>query len=90
MDVAFRVIRCDVRSLQRNLVSDCHDLSASSTKEQSVNYLSQQCEASLQLLASLCHQKLFRERMLKNKVIIDKILCLELKNISLDRVCSNK
>ncbi|KAL9683749.1 hypothetical protein QQ045_021174 [Rhodiola kirilowii] len=67
MDVAFRVVSYDIRSLQKTLSSDCHDLTASSTTEQSVNYLGQQCEASLQLLASLCHQKLFRERILKNK-----------------------
>uniref|UniRef100_A0A7N0ZQM5 Homeobox domain-containing protein n=1 Tax=Kalanchoe fedtschenkoi TaxID=63787 RepID=A0A7N0ZQM5_KALFE len=69
IDVAFRVVRLDIRSLQKTLSSESHDLSTSSTAEQSVNYLSQQCEASLQLIASLCHQKLFRERILKNKEV---------------------
>ncbi|XP_078170468.1 sequence-specific DNA binding transcription factor ATNDX isoform X2 [Carex rostrata] len=31
------------------------------------HFLSQQCEASLQFLLSLCQQKLFRDRVLKNK-----------------------
>jgi hypothetical protein len=34
------------------------------------HFLSQQCEASLQFLLSLCQQKLFRDRVLKNKVLV--------------------
>ncbi|MCD9559496.1 hypothetical protein HAX54_017457 [Datura stramonium] len=36
--------------------------------EETLNHLCQQCEASLQFLQSLCQQKLFRERLVKNKV----------------------
>lgn len=39
------------------------------TSEQVIYHLCQQCEASLQFLQSLCQQKLFKERLLKNKVL---------------------
>jgi hypothetical protein len=38
------------------------------TAERVVFYLCQQCEASLQFLQSLCQQKSFKERLLRNKV----------------------
>ncbi|KAK4357315.1 hypothetical protein RND71_022925 [Anisodus tanguticus] len=40
--------------------------------EETLNHLCQQCEASLQFLQSLCQQKSFRERLVKNKELSSK------------------
>jgi len=70
MDAAFGSVRVVVRCLETTLVAYNEDISMESnlTAERVVYYLCQQCEASLQLLRSLCQQKLFKEQLLKNKV----------------------
>ncbi|PPD96775.1 hypothetical protein GOBAR_DD06181 [Gossypium barbadense] len=74
MDVACRAIHLVVRFLQNKLsvqhIEIC--VKSSSTTESMVNYLCQQCEASLQFLQLLCQQKPFRERILKNKELCGK------------------
>jgi hypothetical protein len=70
MDAAFGSVRVAVRCLETALVAYNEDISMESnlTAERVVFYLCQQCEASLQLLRSLCQQKLFKEQLLRNKV----------------------
>lgn len=72
MDVACRAVHLVVRFLQNKLSAEHTDICAklSPTAEFIVNYLCQQCEASLQFLQLLCQQKPFRERLLRNKVCI--------------------
>ncbi|KAK8579055.1 hypothetical protein V6N12_069390 [Hibiscus sabdariffa] len=73
MDVACRAIHQVIRFLQSKLLSQHTDICAkSSPTESMVNYLCQQCEASLQFLQLLCQQKPFRERLLKNKELCGK------------------
>ncbi|KAK7272093.1 hypothetical protein RJT34_28486 [Clitoria ternatea] len=74
MDAAFGSVRMVVRCLENALVAYHEDISVQSnlTAEQEVYYLCQQCEASLQFLQSLCQQKLFKERLLKNKELCGK------------------
>ncbi|XP_057449111.1 nodulin homeobox-like [Lotus japonicus] len=69
MDAAFGSVRIAVRCLENTLVACSKDFSTEPNlpAEQIVYYLCQQCEASLQFLQSLCQQKLFKERLLKNK-----------------------
>lgn len=76
MDAAFGSVRMVVRCLEITLVACYKDFSLESnlTSEQVVYYLCQQCEASLQFLQTLCQQKLFKERLLKNKVFQTKTL----------------
>ncbi|GMP91193.1 hypothetical protein CsSME_00041992 [Camellia sinensis var. sinensis] len=64
MDTAFAALRLDIKFLHIKLSGQC--------TEGTLNYLSQQCEASLQFLQSLCQQKLFRERLVKNKELCGK------------------
>ncbi|KAK4756077.1 hypothetical protein SAY87_009834 [Trapa incisa] len=69
MDVAFRAVCIVSRSLSMGL-SGRHDgfcILSDMTTEQMISYLCQQCEASLQFLHSLCQNKTFRERLLRNK-----------------------
>lgn len=70
MDSAFAAVTADIKILQRNLSADhAYSRQAYGLKaEETLNHLCQQCEASLQFLQSLCQQKLFRERLVKNKV----------------------
>ncbi|KAK7262414.1 hypothetical protein RJT34_29987 [Clitoria ternatea] len=74
MDAAFGSVRVVVRWLEITLVACYKEFSMGSnlTAEQVVYYLCQQCEASLQFLQSLCQQKLFKERLLKNKELCRK------------------
>ncbi|KAJ1383582.1 NDX1 homeobox protein [Sesbania bispinosa] len=74
MDAAFGSVRMVVRCLDITLVACYKDRSVESdlTAERVVYYLCQQCEASLQFLQSLCQQKLFKERLLKNKELCGK------------------
>ncbi|KAJ7008419.1 nodulin homeobox-like isoform X4 [Populus alba x Populus x berolinensis] len=68
MDAAFGAVHVAIRFLQVKLSDQYTGLHAKSpTAEQIVNYICQQCEASLQILQSLCQQKVFRERLLRNK-----------------------
>lgn len=70
MDAAFGSVRMVVRCLEISLSAYHKDFSMESNliAERVVYYLCQQCEASMQFLQSLCQQKLFKERLLKNKV----------------------
>ncbi|KAL2332099.1 hypothetical protein Fmac_019680 [Flemingia macrophylla] len=74
IDAAFGSVRVAVRFLENMLVAYHEDISVDSnlSMEQIVYYLCQQCEASLQFLQSLCQQKLFKERLLKNKELCGK------------------
>ncbi|XWS09643.1 hypothetical protein CRYUN_Cryun39dG0007200 [Craigia yunnanensis] len=74
MDVACRAVHLVVRFLQNKLSAQHSDICAKSspTSESMVNYLFQQCEASLQFLQLLCQQKPFRERLLRNKELCGK------------------
>ncbi|XP_022753023.1 nodulin homeobox-like isoform X3 [Durio zibethinus] len=74
MDVACKTVHLVVRFLQNKLSSQHTDICAKSspTSESMVNYLCQQCEASLQFLQLLCQQKLFRECLLRNKELCRK------------------
>ncbi|PSR86021.1 Nodulin homeobox like [Actinidia chinensis var. chinensis] len=69
INAAFAALRVDIKFLQLKLSGQCTDLptKSSSNAEGTLNYLCQQCEASLQFLQSLCQQKSFRERLVKNK-----------------------
>ncbi|XP_064956746.1 nodulin homeobox-like isoform X1 [Musa acuminata AAA Group] len=71
MDAAFDAVHEDIRILgiklqlfNSELLSNKSNLPAA---ERTAHYICQQCEASLQFLLSLCHQKLFRDRLLRNK-----------------------
>ena len=70
MDAAFGAVHVAIRFLDIKLSAQnpVSCMKSSLTAEQIVNYLCQQCEASLQFLQSLCQQKIFRERLLRNKV----------------------
>ncbi|WOL03334.1 hypothetical protein Cni_G12054 [Canna indica] len=71
MDAAFDAVHEDIRilgiklqELDSELLGNILNLPAA---ERTANYTCQQCEASLQFLLSLCQQKLFRDRVLRNK-----------------------
>jgi hypothetical protein len=70
MDAAFGAVHVAIRFLDIKLSAQnpVSCMKSSLTAEQIVNYLCQQCEASLQFLQSLCQQKMFLERLLRNKV----------------------
>lgn len=76
MDAAFDAVHEDIRILgiklqlfNSELLSNKSNLPAA---ERTAHYICQQCEASLQFLLSLCHQKLFRDRLLRNKVVYSR------------------
>ncbi|XP_020576563.1 nodulin homeobox isoform X2 [Phalaenopsis equestris] len=71
MDVAFdsvqetfRLLRMKLSMLNHNVL--CNSLSIS-IAERTASFIFQQCEVSLQYLLFLCQQKVFRDRLLKNK-----------------------
>ena len=70
MDGAFGAVLVAIRFLDIMLSAQypVSRMKSNLTAEQIVNYLCQQCEASLQFLQSLCQQKMFLERLLRNKV----------------------
>jgi hypothetical protein len=69
MDVAFDSLHEDVRLLSIRLSSMGFGFfPVGSLESRLAHFICQQCEASLQFLLSLCQQKLFRDRILKNKV----------------------
>ncbi|XP_059625773.1 nodulin homeobox isoform X2 [Cornus florida] len=73
MDAAFAAVLVDIKFLQMKLSVQSTDFYIkSNTTEETLNHLFQQCEASLQFLQSLCQQKLFRERLVKNKELCGK------------------
>ncbi|KAL3644832.1 hypothetical protein CASFOL_010012 [Castilleja foliolosa] len=68
MDGAFSAVCIDVNFLQTKLSIEHADPSAGApTAEETLNHLCQQCDSSLHFLQSLCQQKSFRERLVKNK-----------------------
>lgn len=66
MPVAFSAIHIDIQFLQVKLSAQFTDTGVRSNLAE-VNRLCQHCEASLQFLQSLCQQRFFRERLVKNK-----------------------
>ena len=72
MDVASDAVHADIRLLYVKLSALDNDILCKSSSltaaERTGLFLCQQCEVSLQFLLSLCQQKLFRDRLLKNKV----------------------
>lgn len=87
MDVAFDAIRVAIRFFQMKLSALnkevlCKKYSPQGAERIALN-LCQQCEASLQFLQSLCQQKMFRERLLRNKVasFTDHLLFIILKKL---------
>jgi hypothetical protein len=68
MDVAFDSLHEDVRLLSFRLSSmSFGSIPIGSLECRLAHFICQQCEASLQFLLLLCQQKLFRDRILKNK-----------------------
>ncbi|KAM3735405.1 hypothetical protein ACB098_10G086100 [Castanea mollissima] len=74
MDAAFGAVLVAIRFLDIKLSAQypVSCMKSNLTAEQMVNYLCQQCEASLQFLQSLCQQKMFLERLLRNKELCEK------------------
>ncbi|XP_026665268.2 nodulin homeobox-like isoform X3 [Phoenix dactylifera] len=71
MDVVFDAMQEDIRILCNKLSELnnevlCEKFSLRAA-ERTAHYISQQCEASLQFLLSLCQQKVIRDRVLKHK-----------------------
>ncbi|KAL6500408.1 hypothetical protein OROHE_025774 [Orobanche hederae] len=70
MDAAFSAVCTDVKYLQTKLSVEQAESPAGTTPptaEETLNHLCQQCDSSLHFLQSLCQQKSFRERVVKNK-----------------------
>ncbi|KAL0919294.1 hypothetical protein M5K25_011380 [Dendrobium thyrsiflorum] len=71
MDVAFDSVQATFRLLHMELSMLNHNVLGNSSSlciaEKTASFIFQQCEASLHYLLSLCQQKLFRDRLLKNK-----------------------
>ncbi|KAL6907871.1 hypothetical protein ACP4OV_002041 [Aristida adscensionis] len=67
MDVAFDSLHEDVRLLSIKLSSIGRVHPTDLVECRLAHFICQQCEASLQFLLLLCQQKLFRDRILKNK-----------------------
>ncbi|KAL6653771.1 hypothetical protein ACP70R_008695 [Stipagrostis hirtigluma subsp. patula] len=67
MDVAFDSLHEDVRLLSIRLSSMGSVLPVGPLECRLAYFICQQCEASLQFLLLLCQQKLFRDRILRNK-----------------------
>ncbi|KAL3849810.1 hypothetical protein ACJIZ3_011692 [Penstemon smallii] len=69
MDAAFGAVCIDVKVLQDKLSAGPAEASANTSPShgETLIHLYQQCDCSLQFLQALCQQKLFRERIVKNK-----------------------
>ncbi|GAA0163043.1 homeodomain transcription factor [Lithospermum erythrorhizon] len=74
MDAAFAAVRLDIKFLGAKIssVGACSHVDSIAKNEEMLNYLCQQCEASMQFLQSLCQQKAFQERLVKNKELCSK------------------
>ncbi|XP_028052139.1 nodulin homeobox-like isoform X1 [Camellia sinensis] len=74
MDAACAALRVDIKFLHIKLSGQYTDLCTKSScnAEGTLISMCQQCEASLQFLQSLCQQKSFRERLVKNKELCGK------------------
>lgn len=83
MDVAFDAVHEDIRILGTVLQALSNELSGNISllpaAGRTAHYICQQCEASLQFLLSLCQQKLFQDRVLRNKVVYS-MRCICLRN----------
>ncbi|GJY50305.1 nodulin homeobox isoform X1 [Tanacetum coccineum] len=71
MHTSFAAVRVDIQYLQVRLPGQYMNGGMQSNLAQ-VNRLCQHCEASLQFLQSLCQQRPFRERLVKNKDLCEK------------------
>uniref|UniRef100_A0A0E0DN12 Uncharacterized protein n=1 Tax=Oryza meridionalis TaxID=40149 RepID=A0A0E0DN12_9ORYZ len=75
MDVAFDSLHDDVRSLSHRLSTlSTNTFPVGPFDSRLTHFICQQCEASLQFLLLLCQQKLFRDRILKNKLGVPECL----------------
>ncbi|XP_071923799.1 nodulin homeobox-like isoform X3 [Coffea arabica] len=72
MDVAFAAVQLDIQFLHTRLSAENANFHTSPNAEETLNHLCQQCEASIQFLMSCCQQKLFRERLVRNKELCGK------------------
>lgn len=68
MEAAFASVFQSVKVLDLRLSTKNSDSTCTVPVAELINYLCLQCEASLQFLQTLCQQKAFRERLLRNKV----------------------
>ena len=68
MEAAFASVFQSVKVLDLRLSAENSDSTCTVPIAELINYLCLQCEASLQFLQTLCQQKVFRERLLRNKV----------------------
>lgn len=86
MDAAFGAVRTAIGLLGINLSGHIADFTNSSlTAERivNINYLCQQCEASVQFLQLLCQQNMFRERLLRNKVSLTEPSLFNFSSLSM-------
>lgn len=74
LDAAFGAVRMNINFLQIKLSTEENDfhLKSGLAAEKVAIFCCQQCEASLQFLLSLCQNKSFRERLLRNKELCGK------------------
>ncbi|XP_021721428.1 nodulin homeobox-like isoform X2 [Chenopodium quinoa] len=74
IDAAFGAVRMNINCLQIKLSAEENEFHSNSSlgAEKAVNFCWQQCEASLQFVQSLCQNKSFRERLLRNKELCGK------------------
>ncbi|XP_022156266.1 nodulin homeobox isoform X3 [Momordica charantia] len=72
MEAAFASVSQTVKLLGQRLSAQNSDSSCTAPIAELTNYLCLQCEASLQFLLMLCQQKVFRERLLRNKELCCK------------------
>ncbi|XP_057538904.1 nodulin homeobox isoform X2 [Amaranthus tricolor] len=74
VDAAFGAVRKNINFLQIKLSTDENQFNSnlSQSADKIVNFYCLQCEASLQFLQSLCQNKSFRERLLRNKELCGK------------------
>ncbi|XP_022998152.1 nodulin homeobox [Cucurbita maxima] len=72
MEAAFASVFQSVKVLDLRLSAENSDSTCTVPIAELINYLCLQCEASLQFLQTLCQQKVFRERLLRNKELCCK------------------
>ncbi|CAK9327047.1 unnamed protein product [Citrullus colocynthis] len=72
MEAAFASVFQSVKVLDLRLSTKNSDTTCTVPIAELINYLCLQCEASLQFLQTLCQQKAFRERLLRNKELCCK------------------
>ena len=67
MDAAFDAVHVDIKFLSGKLSTLNNNVKTH--EEKITKHICLQCEASLQFILSLCQQKIFRDRILSNKVL---------------------